>query len=267
MKTLTKNENKTPIFAKLLRIIIIVAASFMLVWSLCSRFTAGSIIGIIGFGGIVLCTLFYRQLFKLIKSLWGRVFGKVLLILAALVTAFALFLVSFYSVNMLCHINKPLESPNAVIVLGCRVRGETPSTMLYVRTLAAVQVLKEHPDAFCVVSGGQGDGEDISEAEAMRRILADCGISADRIIMEDKSTSTEENFRFSAEKLAEIGITDGIMIATSEFHQYRATLYAQRCGYTEIGNCSGGTVRYMLLNYWLREWAALFAMNFGITNG
>lgn len=267
MKTSTKNERKTPIFEKLLRIIIIVAASFMLAWSLCSRFTAGSVIGIVGFGGIIVCAVFYRRIIELVKLLWKKVIGKIALIIAALAVAFAMFLVVFYSANMLSCIDKPLESPNAVIVLGCRVRGETPSSMLYVRTLAAAEVLKNNPDTVCVVSGGQGAGEDISEAEAMRRILEDCGISADRIILEDKSTSTEENFRFSAEKLAELGITDGIMIATSEFHQYRATLYAKKCGYTEIGNCSGGTMRYMLLNYWLREWAALFAMNLGITNG
>ena len=266
MKKSTENIKPSK-FPKALRIFIIVIASFLLVWSLCSRFTAGSAIGIIGFGGIVLCTLFYRRLCDLIKRLWGRVLGRAALIIAALAIGFALFLAGFYSVNMLSRIDKPLDSPNAVIVLGCRVRGEAPSSMLYVRTLAAAEVLKANPAAVCVVSGGQGAGEDISEAEAMRRILADCGISEERIILEDKSTSTEENFRFSAEKLEERGITDGIMIATSEFHQYRATLYAEKCGYTEIGNCSGLTSRYMLLNYWLREWAALFAMNLGIING
>ncbi len=267
MKTLTNNNNKSSALWKALRITVIVLAAVMLVWSNCSRFTAGSVIGIIGFGGVLLCAIFYRQLFSLVKAMWCRIAGKIALVFAALLVVFALFLAGFYSVNMLSRINKPLESPNAVIVLGCRVRGETPSSMLYVRTLAAARVLEAHPDAVCVVSGGQGSGEDISEAEAMRRILAQQGISDDRIILEDKSTSTEENFRFSAALLAQRGITDGVMVATSEFHQYRATLYAQKCGFTEIGNCSGGTSRYMLLNYWLREWAALLAMNFGITNG
>ena len=62
---------------------------------------------------------------------------------------------------------------------------------------AALAYLEENPKAYVVVSGGQGAGEDISEAEAMRRYLAARGIEESRILMEDKSMSTLENFLFS----------------------------------------------------------------------
>ena len=52
-----------------------------------------------------------------------------------------------------------------------------------------------------IVSGGQGSDEAISEAEAMRRYLVEQGIRNEEIIMEDKSTNTEENLVFSMKKM------------------------------------------------------------------
>ena len=91
----------------------------------------------------------------------------------------------------------------------------------------------------------------------MRRYLAERGVENSRIIMEDKSVSTRENIRFSAELLKERGI-DTAVIVTNEFHQYRADIYARRNGIT-AGHHSNRTPVYNLANYWVREWAALFS--------
>lgn len=131
--------------------------------------------------------------------------------------------------------------------------------MLWVRTRAAYEALCEHPDAVVIASGGQGEGEDISEAEAMRRLLTEWGIAEERIYLEDTSTSTQENMDNSVKILAELGITDGIAISTSEYHQYRASIYAKRSGINAEGCYSAGTSRWMIFNCWLREWAALAA--------
>lgn len=129
--------------------------------------------------------------------------------------------------------------------------------MLARRCDAALETLSEYPNAVCVVSGGKGNGENISEAEAMRRYLIERGISESRIIAEDKSTSTRENIRLSAELLKERGI-DSAVIVTNEFHQYRAGIYARSSGLT-VGHHSAGTPLYNLANYWVREWAALLS--------
>ena len=51
-----------------------------------------------------------------------------------------------------------------------------------------------------VASGGQGSDEVVSEAESMRRYLTESRhVPADAVLMEDRSTTTMENLRFSKE--------------------------------------------------------------------
>ena len=165
---------------------------------------------------------------------------------------------AFFTINMALHAEIPLERTEAVIILGCQVRGEMPSQMLKRRLDAALEVLDENPEAVCVMSGGRGNGEDISEAECMRRYLTAAGIDEARLYAEDKSTSTRENIAFSAEILEKLGISENIMLVTNEFHQYRAYIYARREG-LKTGAHSAKTPLSNLLNYGLRENAALFA--------
>ena len=84
-----------------------------------------------------------------------------------------------------------------IIILGARVNGTEPSLSLQTRALKAVEYLNENPETLVVASGGQGEDEEISEAECIIRILREAGIAEERIIREDKSTSTAENIRFS----------------------------------------------------------------------
>ena len=79
---------------------------------------------------------------------------------------------------------------DVLIVLGCAVRGERVSLTLKLRLDAALEYLEHSPNTAVIVSGGKGDGENISEAEAMKRYLAAHGVDESRIITEDKSTST-----------------------------------------------------------------------------
>lgn len=252
---MTKDVNK--LRERLIQCVVILPLLFLLVWSCCAIPNAGTVIGVVLFGGAILCVALYRRLWSLIKRLWKRAAGKIAVILTALLVTAGAALAGYFSVQMAVHISRPVEDVKAVIVLGCRVRGETPSSMLWVRTRAAYDVLCDFPEAVCVLSSGQGNGESITEAEAMRRLMQEWGIAEERIIMEERSTSTEENLRYSAELLRERGVTDGIAISTSEFHQYRAHLYARKAGLGEVGHYSAGTSRLMVFNYWLREWAAL----------
>ena len=121
---------------------------------------------------------------------------------------------------------------------------------------AALELLESNPEAICVVSGGQGPQEHISEAEAMRRYLNERGIADERIIPEPSSTSTEENLRFSAELLAEHGFNGSIVVVTNEYHQYRADIYARRAG-LRVGHHSAHTALRLFPNQWVREWGAL----------
>ncbi|MDE5859406.1 MAG: YdcF family protein, partial [Oscillospiraceae bacterium] len=168
--------------------------------------------------------------------------GAVFAVLAAVISVFMVNAAHSYP-----------SGSSTVIVLGCKVRGETPSLMLGQRINAAYRYLEANPDAVCIASGGQGADELISEAECIKRVLVEKGIAEERIILEDKSTSTDENIRFSAEKMNEYGISGSITIVTSEYHQLRAKMIADKYG-LESYAISSNTAFYLLPTYWLREW-------------
>ena len=146
----------------------------------------------------------------------------------------------------------PPPTDATVVVLGCRLYGETPSLMLNGRLKAARDYLEAHPDASCVVSGGQGPGETISEADGMSRRLLEWGISPERIYLEDQSDSTNSNIANSLEVIAQNGLSDRIVIVTDDFHQFRAQTIARRQGAT-CGAAISHTPIWLLPGYWMRE--------------
>lgn len=215
-----------------------------------------NIINIGNIAGMAVCaalfglTVFWNRFYSLFqKSAACRGISAVILSVAAAL----LILAAVISVFMISAANSPPKGSSTVIILGCKVRGETPSLMLHYRVMAACNYLKENPDAICIASGGQGADELISEAECIKRILVQNGIAEERIILEDKSTSTDENIRFSAEKMKEQGISGSVTIVTSEYHQLRAKMIAEKYG-LESYAISSNTALYLLPTYWLREW-------------
>lgn len=139
-------------------------------------------------------------------------------------------------VGVLGSVHEADGRERAVIVLGAAVKGDRVSGLLARRLRAAADYYAENPEVLVVVSGGQGPGESVPEAQAMRDWLVAAGVPAGQILCEDKSGSTEENFAFSKELLARRGITgsDPIAYATNRFHCYRAGKYAQAAGFTQV---------------------------------
>lgn len=235
-----------------------IASLLCLVWVNLTLYpNLGNIAGTLLFGGIAAVCFFRKRLIAVAGRLWKRRGGKILLcVFAAVLTAGAV-MCAVFSVNMLRYSERDSENPEVVIVLGCALHGEIPSYMLSDRLSVALSVLERNPEAVCVVSGGKGVRETITEAEAMRRYLVRRGISAERIILEDRSTSTEENLRYSAEILRNAGISGKTVVVTSDFHQYRADIYARRAGLS-VGHISAKTELRVILNYVIREGLALF---------
>lgn len=114
----------------------------------------------------------------------------------------------------------------AVVVLGAGVNGTAPSLSLEVRLEAALDYIADKPDIPIVVTGSQGPGEDISEAQCMADWLMDRGVAAERILLEDQADNTEENIKFSQAMLRNKGIdtTANIAVVTSDYHLCRASL-------------------------------------------
>ena len=112
----------------------------------------------------------------------------------------------------------------------------------------------------CIASGGQGTDEDISEAQCIFDHLTAMGIDKSRIWLEDKSTSTWENLHFSLNLIEENTGTrpEKIGILSSEYHLFRASLFADACGVESVG-IPAPTSRFSLrVNYYLREVAGVW---------
>lgn len=114
------------------------------------------------------------------------------------------------------------------IILGAKVNGENPSLSLRYRLESAVDYATQYPHVQLVLSGGQGKDEGISEAEAMYRYLQEHGIAKERLVMEDQSTSTNENLQFSQNILPEV---EGVTIISSDYHLARARFLARQIGW------------------------------------
>ena len=147
---------------------------------------------------------------------------------------------------------------DAVIVLGAAVHGKSPSLTLKKRLDKAVEYHKQNPNAIIIVSGGQGAQEDISEAEAMEIYLIDQGVAADKIIKEDKSTSTTENFTFSKEILDKhFNKEYTTCFITNEYHVLRAADCAKDVGFDDISHLHSNTNLSYLMSGSLRECLAV----------
>lgn len=143
-----------------------------------------------------------------------------------------------------------------IIVLGAQVRGERVTKSLAKRLDASYEYLIENPNTLVICSGGQGQGEDISEALAMKRYLINKGVSADRIIMEDKSKNTFENLKFSLDLIG--NDNSSIAVVTNNFHIYRAMHLAKCVGFKDVSGIAAESDNKLLPNYLVREGFALF---------
>ena len=137
---------------------------------------------------------------------------------------------AFYVVFRASYPSVDSYGGRTVIVLGCHVKGDIPGPSLEKRIRKAYETLSADPSLTTILTGGRGEGEDITEAEAMRRALTELGIEEKRLIIEDRSVNTEENIKFAAELIEKNGLPKDVLIITQSFHQSRAAAYCFRYG-------------------------------------
>ena len=171
----------------------------------------------------------------------------------------AISLVSIASVTMLIFgMNKDYDKTDVVMVLGAGLEGDKVSQMLKTRLDGAIEYVNKNKDYdFIIVSGGQGHDELISEAEAMRRYLVDKGIDNNKIILEDESTSTFENFKFSKEIIEDKKGSDiedlDIKVFTNGFHTMRSYFLGKRLRYGSLSTFGTKTPYTLAPYYYFRE--------------
>ncbi len=157
-------------------------------------------------------------------------------------------------------LGNPEEPVDYVVVLGAKIRDIGPSASLWDRIHGAYDYLAAHPDVTAVLSGGQGADEPIPEAQAMYDELVKLGIDENRLWMEDQATSTWENLNFSLDLIeAKTGVRpETLGIISSEYHLFRSSLFARKCGVDFVGIPAKTTQPGQKINHFMREVAGVW---------
>lgn len=232
---------------------------FAAIWYVCKNVLPGY-----SFTALVCLCIIGIILFYGFMPMVGRVlprFARVCTIVftLALICGLILFGVTEYFI-IRASFGTPETQVDYLVVLGAKVRQDGPSVSLWDRIYEAVSYLNAHPDTIAIVSGGQGEDEPITEAKSMHDELVKLGISEDRIWMEYKATSTDENLRYSLdlieEKTGRRPQTLGVL--SSEYHLFRASLMAKKLGIEFVGVPAKTTKITQLINHAMREVAGVW---------
>ncbi len=218
---------------KIVKFLIVLVAAVITMLYIGPLITMGEhSIGVLSGLGVAVLLLLYVQFFDKInsgiKKFNSKKSGKIVSSLVCIVLAFGIGVGGFAFGNVVAYSKSDEKNTEYVIVLGCMVRGDEPGIFLRGRINKAYEYLTNHPESKAILSGGQGNGENISEAQCMYNVLSEKGIDASRLIIEDKSTSTKENFENSLSLLNKNGVNiDEITVVTNDFHEYRAYEFAK----------------------------------------
>lgn len=159
---------------------------------------------------------------------------------------------SISALSAIANTSKTPQKKGTLVVLGCKVG----STMAKERIDAAVAYMKEHPEAYAIVTGGTGRDEYMSEAEYMREQMVYEGIDSSHIVMEQSARNTYENLKNSAVLVDEKNLNEHVIIVSNGFHLYRADLYASASHLT-YDNLAAKTAWYLVPTYVTREMLAI----------
>lgn len=216
----------------------------------------GILLPAIGGSCIILWLLFTRTSFYL-KNI--KFFNRLVKLFKGVLIIWAVSFAAVLIVIVNSAISNTNEKVECVIVLGAGLKGEVPTLVLLERLNYTLDYLERNPGTKVIVSGGQGPGETITEAEAMKRFLVRYGVPQESIIKEEQSTSTFENMVFSKrlyEKTYGKSLNK-VMIITNDFHMFRSKMLAKRAGLNPYG-ISSATPWYIYPNVFLREYLAVF---------
>lgn len=187
-----------------------------------------------------------------------------MIILATVICVILIIFVYF----LLCAIKHSegtaVKAPDVLLILGCRVRGEKAEETLQMRINAAAQYLKENPQVIAIPCGGIVHEDQFkSEAAVIAEQLIEKGIDPQRIIPEDKSKTTVQNF-VNAKAIID-GLnrenTQEIAFLSSEFHLYRAGKIAKKHGFNMKTVAAPSPEKLKVKNY-LREAVILMFFDF-----
>lgn len=183
-------------------------------------------------------------------------------------------LVSGINLWFICHpkLADGSENPEYVILLGGGITKDAELTdSVKRRVAAAVEYLKAHPDAVCVVTGGKGVFAPCPESDVLKPAVESFGIAENRVLAENQAKDTIQNFQFSAKILSEYSgrpveeiLAAPVAIVTNDFHLARAERLAERMGFSNFFGVEAKTPPLFILNSYSREILCYIKLNLRI---
>jgi len=163
--------------------------------------------------------------------------------------------------NIMAARHTPKFDKDVIIILGSKLRSDGSLTpLLQARVDKAIEFAnKQYKEAkkkiIYMPSGGKGRDEIKAEAKSIEEYLISKGINKKQIIIEDKSTSTIENMKYSKEKIEKIKEDAKISFSTTNYHVFRSGVIASKQG-IECEGMGSPTKWYFYTNALIREFIA-----------
>jgi len=162
---------------------------------------------------------------------------KIALIIVAALAAFAILSVTVINLTVVLSAKKHIytaekagEGYDCILILGCGVRNNQPSPMLYDRLVCGIELYKMGAASKLLMSGDNGSA-DYNEVAVMRDFALSQGVPAEDIFLDHAGFSTYE----SAYRAKEIFCARRVLIVTQKYHLYRAVFDARALGLDACG--------------------------------
>lgn len=162
----------------------------------------------------------------------------------------------FSALVNLVHFGKR-KNFDQIVVLGSGIFNDKVPPLLQGRIRKGIQMQKYNPNAFLILSGGQGPGESVPEGKAMKKWALANGADPDRTLSEEESSNTKENLEYSRKLFPKPNGKTAIV--STYYHLFRALLLSKKMNLNALGYGSR-TKFYFTINAFLREYIAYISM-------
>jgi uncharacterized SAM-binding protein YcdF (DUF218 family) len=128
------------------------------------------------------------------------------------------------------------KAPSDVaIVLGASVWEDGVSPVYRERINHAITLYKDGFVDYIILTGGFGEGSYKSDSQVAKEYALSQGVPEERILIEEKSTITEENLEFSKEVMEENDLETAIIVS-DPLHMKRSMLMAKDYNITALSS-------------------------------
>ena len=193
---------------------------------------------------------------------WALLLAALMFCACAYLGVFLLIFLGQTVVQRIWGGRRTVPHPDVVVVHGAGLINGKVGPLLGSRIQGGIEAWRDEdalrPGApLLVMSGGQGPDEPVSEARAMADYAIARDIPAERILLEDRSTTTRQNIAYTRDLLAERGMADPqVLLVTSSFHAVRTAILASDMG-VPWAVAPARTAWFYIVNAWLREYVAV----------